>query len=37
MWQAFVNAITKLASESGFANITYLNLVLISIALVFYI
>ncbi|NLK67834.1 MAG: sodium ion-translocating decarboxylase subunit beta [Clostridiaceae bacterium] len=35
MWQAFVNAITKLASESGFANITYLNLVLISIALVF--
>lgn len=35
MWQAFVNAITKLASESGFANITYLNLVLILIALVF--
>ena len=35
MWQAFVNAITKLASESGFANITYLNLVLISITLVF--
>lgn len=35
MWQDFTSAISKLASESGFANMTALHLVMIAIALVF--
>lgn len=35
MWHDFTNAITKLIGESGFANLTWLHLLMITIACIF--